>query len=110
MPLEKLEEIHPQELLQRETTFKPPEPPAFSEKMEPVTKGLVEDTRLYSLIFENAPLGEIINAILTDTGTTIPGTNVPDVRAAIQDDSIIVVGRSQGGVHVVPLDKIRQER
>jgi MSHA type pilus biogenesis protein MshL len=35
--------------------------------MEPVTKGLVEDTRLYSLIFENAPLGEIINAILTDT-------------------------------------------
>jgi MSHA type pilus biogenesis protein MshL len=67
VPLERLEEIHPQELLQRETSFKPPEPPPFSEKMEPVTKGLVEDTRLYSLIFENAPLGEIINAILTDT-------------------------------------------
>ncbi len=67
VPLERLEEIHPQELLQRETSFKAPEPPPFSEKMEPVTKGLVEDTRLYSLIFENAPLGEIINAILTDT-------------------------------------------
>ena len=67
VPLERLEAIHPQELLQRETSFKAPEPPPFSEKMEPVTKGLVEDTRLYSLIFENAPLGEIINAILTDT-------------------------------------------
>jgi MSHA type pilus biogenesis protein MshL len=65
--LEQLEEIHPQEILQKETAFKPPEPPPFSEKMEPVTKGLTEDTRLYSLIFENAPLGEIINAILTDT-------------------------------------------
>lgn len=65
--LEELEEIHPNEMLKRETTFKPPEPPPFSEKMEPVTKGLSEDTRLYSLIFENAPLGEIINAILTDT-------------------------------------------
>ncbi len=65
--LERLEEIHPQEILQKETSLKPPEPPPFSEKMEPVTKGLTEDTRLYSLIFENAPLGEIINAILTGT-------------------------------------------
>jgi len=67
VPLEKLEAIHPQEILQRETSFKLPEPPPFSEKMEPVTKGLAEDTRLYSLIFENAPLGEIINAILAET-------------------------------------------
>jgi len=65
--LEQLNEIHPQEILQSETAFKPPEPPPFSEKMEPVTKGLIEDTRLYSLILENAPLGEIINAIIADT-------------------------------------------
>ena len=67
VPLDKLEEIHPQNILQSETSFKPLEPPSFSEKMEPVTKGLTENPRLYSLIFENAPLGEIINAILTDT-------------------------------------------
>jgi MSHA type pilus biogenesis protein MshL len=67
VPLEKMEGIHPKELLEKETSFRLPEPPPFSEKMEPVTKGLIEDTRLYSLIFENAPLGEIINAILTDT-------------------------------------------
>ena len=67
VPLEELEEIHPRKIIQKEVSFKPPEPPPFVEKMEPVTKGLAEDTRLYSLIFENAPLGEIINAILTDT-------------------------------------------
>ncbi len=64
---ERLEEVQPQKILQSETKFKPPEPPLFSEKMAPVTKGLAEETRLYSLLFENAPLGEIINAILTDT-------------------------------------------
>ena len=67
VPQDKLEEIHPQNILESETSFKPLEPPSFSEKMEPVTKGLSENPRLYSLIFENAPLGEIINAILTDT-------------------------------------------
>jgi MSHA type pilus biogenesis protein MshL len=65
--LDELEEIHPRKIIQKEVSFKPPEPPPFVEKMEPVTKGLAEDTRLYSLIFENAPLGEIVNAILTDT-------------------------------------------
>ena len=65
--LEELEEIHPRKIIQKEVSYKPPEPPPFVEKMEPVTTGLAEDTRLYSLIFENAPLGEIINAILTDT-------------------------------------------
>ena len=64
---ERLEDIRPQEILQMETSFIRPEPPSFSEKMEPVTKGLAEDPRLYSLIFENAPLGEIINAMLMDT-------------------------------------------
>jgi MSHA type pilus biogenesis protein MshL len=65
--LEELEEIHPKELLAKETFFKPPEPTPFTEKMEPVTKGLREDTRLYTLVFENAPLGEIVNAILADS-------------------------------------------
>ena len=67
VPMEKLEEIHPQALLEKEKSIKLPQPPSFSEKMEPITKGLAEDTRLYSLVFENAPLGEIINAILADT-------------------------------------------
>lgn len=65
--LKELKEIQPKQLLQKEKSIKQPGPPPFSEKMEPVAKGLVKDTRLYSLLFENAPLGAILNAIVADT-------------------------------------------
>ena len=64
--LEELNEIHPQKILKKETFVKPPAPTPFAEKMEPITKGLAEKARLYSLVFESAPLGEIINALLAD--------------------------------------------
>jgi MSHA type pilus biogenesis protein MshL len=65
--LEELQQIQPKELLQAETSLKPPGRPPFNEKMEPIAKGLAEDPRLYSLLFENAPLGAILNAIMADT-------------------------------------------
>ncbi len=65
--LKELNEIQPRELLQKEKFIKPPGPPPFAEKMEPVAKDLVKETRLYSLLFENAPLGTILNAIVADT-------------------------------------------
>lgn len=65
--LKELNEIQPKELLQKEKFIKPPGPPPFAEKMEPVAKDLVKETRLYSLLFENAPLGTILNAIVADT-------------------------------------------
>jgi len=65
--LKELEEIQPKELLQTEKAIKAPGRPPFAEKMEPIAKGLVEDPRLYSLLFENAPLGAILNAIMADT-------------------------------------------
>jgi MSHA type pilus biogenesis protein MshL len=65
--LKELKEIQPKEWLQAEKSLKSPGLPPFAEKMEPVAKGLVEDPRLYSLLFENAPLGAILNAILADT-------------------------------------------
>jgi hypothetical protein len=65
--LKELKEIQPKQMLQREKSIKQPGPPPFAEKMEPVAKGLVKDTRLYSLLFENAPLGAILNAIVADT-------------------------------------------
>ena len=65
--LKELNEIQPRELLQKEKFIKPPGPPPFAEKMEPVAKDLVKETRLYSLLFENAPLGAILNAIVADT-------------------------------------------
>lgn len=65
--LKELNEIRPKEMLQQEKFIKPPGPPPFAEKMEPVAKDLVKETRLYSLLFENAPLGAILNAIVADT-------------------------------------------
>lgn len=65
--LKELNEIQPRELLQKEMFIKPPGPPPFAEKMEPIAKDLVKETRLYSLLFENAPLGSILNAIVADT-------------------------------------------
>ena len=35
--------------------------------MEPVTKDLEKDTLLYTLLFEKAPLGDILNAVTADT-------------------------------------------
>lgn len=65
--LAELNGIEPGEMLQREKFIEPPGPPPFAEKMEPVARDLVEETRLYSLLFENAPLGAVLNAIVTDT-------------------------------------------
>jgi len=62
-----LDEIHPKEILQKEKRTKPLGPPSFAEKMDPAAKGLVEDTKLYSLVFENAPLGSVVSAITRDT-------------------------------------------
>jgi MSHA biogenesis protein MshL len=65
--VEELDKIKPKALLQREARIKPPEPAAFDEKMEPVTIDLEENTQLYTLLFEKAPLGDILNSIVADT-------------------------------------------
>ena len=65
--LSELERIQPKELIKKQTVVKAPEPVPFVEKMEPITKDVVEETRLYSLLFENAALGDILSALLADT-------------------------------------------
>ena len=65
--LQELNEIQPAAMLQKNKFIAPPGPPPFAEKMEPVAKDLEKETRLYSLLFENAPLGAILNAIVADT-------------------------------------------
>ncbi|MBU0987873.1 MAG: hypothetical protein KKH68_11545 [Proteobacteria bacterium] len=59
--------IHPETIIQKEKIITPPGPPPFSEKLEPVTQGLRQETKLYTLIFNNAPLGEVVRAITRDT-------------------------------------------
>jgi len=62
-----INEIDPGEIIQKEKTVSPPGPPPFSEKVKPVTTGLEKQTKLYSLVFEKAPLSQVINAITHDT-------------------------------------------
>jgi MSHA type pilus biogenesis protein MshL len=62
-----MDKIHPEAIIQQEKTIKPLGPPPFSEKLEPVAKGLIKETKLYALVFDNAPLGAVISAITKDT-------------------------------------------
>ncbi len=62
-----IDEIHPKAIIEKEKEVKSPGPPPFSEKLKPVTKDLIKETKLYSMIFNNAPLGQIVNAITSDT-------------------------------------------
>ncbi|MDY6972215.1 MAG: hypothetical protein SV775_07780 [Thermodesulfobacteriota bacterium] len=69
--LEELDNMDPKALMDRERYIAPPGPPPFSEKLGPVTRGMKRATRLYSLTFKNAPLGEVINAITIDTDSNL---------------------------------------
>ena len=44
-----------------------PGPPPFTEKLEPVRDEILEETKLFSLTFDQAPLGEVLRALIHDT-------------------------------------------
>jgi MSHA biogenesis protein MshL len=44
-----------------------PGPPPFTEKLEPAGDEMLEETKLFSLTFDEAPLGEVLSALIHDT-------------------------------------------
>ena len=44
-----------------------PGPPPFEEKLEPVKDEILEETKLFSLTFDEAPLGGVLSALVHDT-------------------------------------------
>jgi MSHA biogenesis protein MshL len=44
-----------------------PGPPPFTEKLEPVKDEILEETKLFSLTFDEAPLGDVLSALIHDT-------------------------------------------
>jgi MSHA type pilus biogenesis protein MshL len=44
-----------------------PGPPPFTEKLEPIRDEVLEETKLFSLLFDEAPLGEVLSALIQDT-------------------------------------------
>ncbi len=67
--LHKLERTQPKAMLEEELNKlrAAPGPPPFTEKLEPVRDKMLEETKLYSLTFDEAPLGDVLNALIHDT-------------------------------------------
>ncbi|MCG6906121.1 MAG: hypothetical protein LJE63_05795 [Desulfobacteraceae bacterium] len=62
--LGELESITPRAILAQAKPRLPPGPPPLTEKMAPLTRGLAPEARLYSLVFDRAPLSEVIAALI----------------------------------------------
>ena len=75
--------IQPKSMLNKEKSVKSPGPPPFSEKFKPVAKDLTKDTRLYSLVFENAPLAEVLGAITRDIDLNLSVESVIDLSRPV---------------------------
>lgn len=64
--MRELDRIKPQKILENAKKIRPPGPPPFKEQMAPLAKEIAPTPVLYSLVFEKAPLGEVIAAITKD--------------------------------------------
>lgn len=67
--LERAERAVPSETLNKEMNRLRalPGPPPFTEKLEPVRDEILEEEKLFSLLFDEAPLGEVLSALIQDT-------------------------------------------
>ncbi len=73
----------PEKIIQREKTLKPPGPPPFTEKLAPAATGLIQDDKLYSMVFTDAPLSAVISAITLDTDLNMSVESGVDLSRSI---------------------------
>jgi len=62
-----LDRIQPRKILSNAKRPAKPGPPPFEERMAPLTKGVTHPPRLFSLVFEKAPIGDVIAAVTRDS-------------------------------------------
>jgi len=62
-----LDQMRPHEHLEQAKQLRRPGPPPFSEQMAPLTKAVDVVPVLYSLVFDKAPLGEVMAALTRDS-------------------------------------------
>jgi type II secretory pathway component GspD/PulD (secretin) len=67
VPQKELSEIDPNGVLKRETQVLTPGPPPFTEKVSPVGKDIQVAPQLYSLVFDQASMGDVVVALTRDT-------------------------------------------
>jgi MSHA biogenesis protein MshL len=78
-----VDEMQPRKMLEQQMKRPDPGPPPFSEELEPVTKGLDIEQRLYSITFQNAPVGDVLNALMKDSDLNLAIENAVDLSTPI---------------------------
>lgn len=66
-----VDRIQPKAALEQEKAVPPPGPPPFTEKLAPVVTGLEKIDRLFSLNFDNAQLGAVLQSLVGDTDISL---------------------------------------
>lgn len=65
--MQELDRMQPRKILERAKQSRKPGPPPFSEQMAPLSKEIVVPPVLYSLVFDKAPLGDVVAALTKDS-------------------------------------------
>lgn len=78
-----IEMIKPGEMIEQQKKASEPGPPPFTEELTPVTKGLDKEQKIFSMTFENAPIGSIINAIMKDSDMNLSVESAVDLTKPV---------------------------
>ncbi len=75
--------IQARELLQKQKEDNKPGTPPFVEKLEPYAKDLEKETKLYSMVFQEAPIGDILYAVTKDSDLNLVVENGVDLARPV---------------------------
>jgi MSHA type pilus biogenesis protein MshL len=81
--LDEVDKISPKTIMDNEKRETAPGPPALSEQVAPVTRGIKPEPRIISMSFQNAPLGEVLRAITMDSGLNLSVESEVDLNRAV---------------------------
>jgi MSHA type pilus biogenesis protein MshL len=63
--------VEARDLLQKQKENSQPGAPALTEKLEPLTRDLQKELQLYSLVFQAAPIGDVLTALTKDSSMNL---------------------------------------
>jgi MSHA biogenesis protein MshL len=78
-----VENIRPGDMLEQQKKASEPGPPPFTEELTPVTKGLETEQKIFSMTFDNAPIGSIINALMKDSDMNLTVESAVDLTKPV---------------------------
>jgi MSHA biogenesis protein MshL len=78
-----LDRIQPRAILSDAKRPSKPGPPPFKQQMAPLTKEIIRPPKLFSLVFEKAPLGDVIAALTKDSEYNLSIESEIDLMKAV---------------------------